>query len=140
MINTNRNHDDWLSTIKWDANGLIPAIAQDASTDQILMMAWMNKAALQQTVEVGEAVYWSRSRQKLWHKGEQSGHTQQVHSIFLDCDSDVIILKVTQQGGIACHTGRLSCFYRQLDTSQKAPQWQTVAPVLQDPEVIYSKK
>ncbi|MGI0118760.1 phosphoribosyl-AMP cyclohydrolase [Zooshikella sp. RANM57] len=136
----NREQNDWLNDLKWDANGLIPAIAQDAATDQILMMAWMNKTALQQTVATGEAVYWSRSRQKLWHKGEQSGHTQQIHSIFLDCDSDVIILKVTQQGGIACHTGRFSCFYRQLDTSQKEPEWQIVTPVLQDPETIYSKK
>ena len=124
---------NWLDEIHWDDNGLIPAIAQDAETGRILMMAWMNRESLALTAEKGEAVYWSRSRQQLWHKGETSGHTQKVLEIRLDCDEDVIVLQVEQLGGIACHTGRESCFYRVL----KDQSWQTVDPVLKDPAAIY---
>lgn len=123
----------WMDSIKWDADGLVPAIAQDYKTGRVLMVAWMNRAALAETAQRGEVVYWSRSRQKLWHKGEESGHVQRVHEIRLDCDADVIVLQVEQQGGIACHTGRESCFYRVL----KNGEWQTVDPVLKDPSHIY---
>lgn len=125
---------DYLDDIQWDANGLIPAVAQDHRSGRVLMMAWMNRESLQQTVDCGEAVYWSRSRQRLWHKGESSGHVQKVHEIRLDCDADVLILSVEQGGGIACHTGRESCFYRIL----RDGQWQSVDPVLKNPEEIYS--
>ena len=125
----------WLDEIHWDDNGLIPAIAQDAHTGRILMMAWMNRESLALTAEKGEAVYWSRSRQQLWHKGETSGHTQKVLEIRLDCDDDVLVLQVEQLGGIACHTGRESCFYRVF----KDQSWQTVDPVLKDPAAIYHK-
>lgn len=108
----------WLDELKWDEQGLIPAIAQDDQSGAVLMVAWMNRDALAKTVETGEAVYWSRSRKKLWHKGESSGHTQQISDIRTDCDADVILLKVRQAGGIACHTGRYSCFYRQLQGKQ----------------------
>lgn len=124
----------WLEAVRWNSDGLIPAIAQDAKTGRILMMAWMNKESLQLTAQLQQAVYWSRSRNKLWHKGESSGHTQQVHEIRLDCDEDVVVLQVEQIGGIACHTGRHSCFYRVL----KDEQWQIVEPVLKDPSEIYS--
>lgn len=124
----------YLDEIKWTADGLIPAIAQDAASGRVLMMAWMNAQALELTVQTGRAVYWSRSRQKLWHKGESSGHEQHVKDIQLDCDADVIILQVEQRGGIACHTGRESCFYRSL----RDGQWQPVEPVLRDPKEIYS--
>lgn len=127
----------WLTTINFNADGLIPAIAQDQQSGRILMMAWMNAEALQLTAQTQTAVYFSRSRAKLWHKGESSGHTQQVHDIRLDCDADVIILSVTQIGGIACHTGRESCFYQRLDLSGQAPTWQTVDKVLKDPADIY---
>ncbi len=123
----------WMDSIKWDADGLVPAIAQDHKTGRVLMVAWMNRAALAETAQRGEVVYWSRSRQKLWHKGEESGNVQRVHEIRLDCDADVIVLQVEQQGGIACHTGRESCFYRVL----KNGEWQTVDPVLKDPSHIY---
>lgn len=123
----------WLDAINWNSHGLVPAIAQEASTGRILMMAWMNREALQLTAQLNQAVYWSRSRNKLWHKGESSGHTQQVREIRLDCDEDVIILQVEQIGGIACHTGRHSCFYRKLENGQ----WQVVEPVLKDPSEIY---
>ena len=123
----------WLDNIRWDADGLVPAIAQDHQTGRVLMVAWMNREALAQTAQRNEAVYWSRSRQKLWHKGEESGHTQRVHEIRLDCDADVIVLQVEQRGGIACHTGRESCFYRVL----KDGEWQTVDAVLKDPAQIY---
>lgn len=124
----------WIDAINWNSDGLVPAIAQDAKTGRILMMAWMNRESLQLTAQLQQAVYWSRSRQKLWHKGESSGHIQQVHEIRLDCDEDVIILQVEQISGIACHTGRHSCFYRVL----KDGQWQIVEPVLKDPSEIYS--
>ena len=130
---------NWLDQIKWDAQGLVPAIAQEAATGDVLMFAWMDREALAQTAELGRAVYFSRSRGKLWFKGEESGHVQQVHEIRLDCDNDVVLLQVTQAGsapgepGIACHTGRHSCFYQQL----QGDAWQTVEPVLKDPQTIY---
>lgn len=124
---------NWLDAVNWNSDGLVPAIAQDAQTGRILMMAWMNRESLQLSAELGEAVYWSRSRGKLWHKGETSGHIQKLHEIRLDCDEDVIVLQVEQLGGIACHTGRESCFYRIL----KDGTWQTVDPVIKDPAEIY---
>lgn len=127
------NPADWITDVAWNADGLVPVIAQNAHTGRILMFAWMNPAALAQTVASREAVYYSRSRQKLWHKGEESGHIQQVKSIHLDCDGDVILLEIEQVGGIACHTGRESCFYRQLIDGQ----WQTTDPVLKSPDEIY---
>ncbi len=126
---------NWLDEIHFDEKGLVPAITQDASSGKILMMAWMNRESLQLTAEKMEAVYWSRSRKKLWHKGEESGHVQKVVDIRFDCDEDVILLKVQQQGGIACHTGRESCFYRQL----QGGQWVEVESVIKDPKQIYSK-
>jgi len=125
----------WLDELRWTEDGLIPAIAQQADSGKILMFAWMNREALRLTAAEGYAVYWSRSRNKLWRKGEESGHQQKVLGIYLDCDEDVILIKIEQQGGIACHTGRESCFYRQL----QGEQWQTVEPVLKDPEAIYRK-
>jgi phosphoribosyl-AMP cyclohydrolase len=125
----------WLKKVKWDENGLVPVIAQEASSGDILMFAWMNRDALARTAELGEAVYWSRSRKKLWHKGEESGHVQKVLEMRLDCDEDVVLLKVEQAGGIACHTGRHSCFFQKFDGAD----WQSVEPVLQDPETIYTK-
>lgn len=127
----------WLAAIKFNDDGLIPAIAQDHKSGRILMMAWMNAEALQLTAQTQTAVYFSRSRAKLWHKGESSGHTQTVHDIRLDCDADVIVLSVTQAGGIACHTGRESCFYQRLDLSGQTPEWQTVDKVLKNPADIY---
>ncbi len=123
----------WLNQVKWDEQGLVPAIAQDAQTGEVLMFAWMNREALEKTAKIGEAVYWSRSRRKLWHKGEESGHTQKVLEIRTDCDSDVVLLKIEQTGGIACHTGRRSCFFNKLDKSS----WLEVEPVLKDPKEIY---
>lgn len=127
----------WLAAVKFDDNGLIPAIAQDANQGTVLMVAWMNADALSETLRTGRAVYWSRSRQKLWRKGEESGHVQHVHEIRLDCDADVILLSVTQEGGIACHTGRQSCFYQRLEGQGNDSQWVSVDPVLKDPEMIY---
>lgn len=127
---------DFLDAVKWDAQGLVPAIAQEQSSGDVLMMAWMNREALARTAELGEAVYWSRSRSRLWHKGEESGHVQQVHEIRLDCDNDVVLLKVTQRGhdpSIACHTGRHACFFQRLE----AGRWRAVEPVLKDPGTIY---
>lgn len=124
---------DWLDAIRWTEEGLVPAIAQDADTGDILMMAWMNRESLRLTAEEGHAVYWSRSRGKLWRKGETSGHQQVIRDIRLDCDEDVILLKVEQKGGIACHTGRRSCFYRTL----KDGQWVSVDPVIKNPGTIY---
>ncbi|WP_201597318.1 bifunctional phosphoribosyl-AMP cyclohydrolase/phosphoribosyl-ATP diphosphatase HisIE [Psychrobacter fulvigenes] len=128
----------WLATVNFNTDGLIPAIAQDHQSGRILMMAWMNAEALQLTAQTQTAVYFSRSRNKLWHKGESSGHTQQVHDIRIDCDTDVIVLSVTQVGGIACHTGRESCFYQRLDLTGAEPVWQTVDAVLKDPADIYN--
>ncbi|HLS21722.1 MAG TPA: phosphoribosyl-AMP cyclohydrolase [Paenalcaligenes sp.] len=130
----------WLKEVKFDAQGLIPAIAQDHQTGKVLMVAWMNEQALQHTVAQGKATYWSRSRQALWHKGEESGHEQIVHDIRLDCDGDVLLLSVEQKGGIACHTGRYSCFYQQLQTTDNGLQWQATEPVLKDPAIIYGNK
>ena len=127
----------WLTAVNFNADGLIPAIAQDHKSGRILMMAWMNAESLQLTAQTQTAVYFSRSRAKLWHKGESSGHTQRVHDIRLDCDADVIVLSVTQAGGIACHTGRESCFYQRLDLSGQTPEWHTVDKVLKDPAEIY---
>ena len=127
---------DWLAEVKWDAQGLVPVIAQERSTGDVLMFAWMNREALQKTAELGRAVYFSRSRGKLWFKGEESGHVQEVHDIRIDCDQDVILLSVTQRGhepGIACHTGRHSCFYSVLRNGK----WQANEPVLKDPGSIY---
>ena len=124
---------DWLAEVKWTQEGLVPAIAQDVENGKVLMMAWMNEEALRLTCETKEAIYYSRSRNKLWHKGETSGHIQKVHEVRLDCDADVIVLKVEQIGGIACHTGRESCFYRVYQDNQ----WQSVDPVLKDPNDIY---
>jgi len=132
----NLDNLDWLEAIRWTADGLVPAIAQDAATGDILMMAWMNRESLRLTAEEGQAVYWSRSRSKLWRKGESSGHQQVITDIRLDCDEDVILLKVEQKGGIACHTGRRSCFYRSL----KDGQWASVDPVIKDPDAIYGTK
>jgi phosphoribosyl-AMP cyclohydrolase len=128
--------DNWLNKINWSADGLVPAIAQDAETGRVLMVAWMDRDALKRTADLGEAVYWSRSRKKLWHKGEESGHVQRVKEIRLDCDEDVILLQIEQQGDIACHTGRQSCFFSRLEHGQ----WVVTDPVLKDPEEIYKKK
>ncbi|UTF59541.1 phosphoribosyl-AMP cyclohydrolase [Gilvimarinus sp. DA14] len=130
---TQASESDWLDAVKWDADGLVPAIAQDHKTGRILMMAWMNREALALTAKEGRAVYWSRSRGKLWRKGESSGHVQTLHEMRLDCDADVIVLQVEQLGGIACHTGRESCFYR----TYKDGAWHTVDPVIKDPSEIY---
>lgn len=126
----------WLDDIRWTEDGLCPVIAQQADTGKILMFAWMNRESLALTVSEGYAVYWSRSRNRLWRKGEESGHRQKVTGLFLDCDEDVILLKIDQEGGIACHTGRESCFYRRLIDGQ----WRTIEPVLKDPKAIYTKK
>ena len=129
---------NWLDQIKWDAQGLVPVIAQEAGSGDVLMFAWMDREALAKTAELGRAVYYSRSRGKLWFKGEESGHVQTVHQIRMDCDNDVLLLRVTQTGhdpGIACHTGRHSCFFQRLEGGQ----WLTVEPVVKDPEQIYRK-
>ena len=126
----------WLDAVHWDPQGLVPVIAQEQGTGDVLMVAWMNREALALTAARGQAVYWSRSRGRLWHKGEESGHVQTVHEMRLDCDGDVVLLRVTQQGhepGIACHTGRHSCFFQRFQDGQ----WATVEPVLKDPELIY---
>jgi len=126
---------DWLDELQWTEDGLIPAIAQDAETGEVLMFAWMNRESLRLTFEEGRAVYWSRSRGRLWRKGEESGHVQQVREIRTDCDRDVILLKVQQVGGIACHTGRRGCFFHRLEDGR----WVAVEPVLKDPGTIYGK-
>jgi phosphoribosyl-AMP cyclohydrolase len=123
----------WLDAVRWDAAGLVTAIAQEIGTDRILMVAWMNREALAETARTGRACYWSRSRGRLWRKGEESGHAQAVGEIRLDCDGDVVLLKVEQAGGIACHTGRHSCFFSRLEGGR----WVVVDPVLRDPEHIY---
>ena len=125
----------WLDAIKWDANGLVPVIAQAHDSGHVLMFAWMNREALQLTNDNKKAVYWSRSRNKLWRKGEESGHTQIVHEIRLDCDEDVVLLKVEQMGDIACHTGRHSCFFQKLENKQ----WVTDQPVIKNPSEIYTE-
>lgn len=125
----------WLDAVRWGPDGLVPAIAQDAASGRVLMVAWMNRAALETTARTGQAVYWSRSRARLWHKGEESGHTQTVRGIRLDCDEDVILLEVEQAGAISCHTGRVSCFYRRLE----GDQWVVTDAVVKDPAQIYSQ-
>ena len=127
--------DIWLNKVKWSDDGLVPVIAQDATNGTVLMMAWMNRDALRLTAEKGEAVYWSRSRKKLWHKGEESGHVQKVRELRLDCDEDVILLSVEQVGGIACHTGRHNCFFQKYADGK----WVVTDPVIKDPKDIYHK-
>ena len=124
---------DWLDEIKWDSDGLVPAIAQDHKTGRVLMMAWMNREALGLTVAEKRAIYWSRSRNRLWRKGEESGHVQHLHELRVDCDADVVVMQVEQVGDIACHTGRQSCFYRVYDNAG----WKVVDPVVKDPDAIY---
>jgi phosphoribosyl-AMP cyclohydrolase len=128
-------NDNWLNKVNWGEDGLVPAVTQEASSGRVLTVAWMNREALQQTVETGEVHYWSRSRKKLWHKGEESGHVQKVKSVRLDCDEDVVLIEVEQIGGIACHTGRHSCFFNRLENGN----WVAVEPVLKDPKEIYRK-
>ena len=128
--------EQWLDEIKWSQDGLVPAIAQDADSGDVLMLAWMNREALQCTVQEGRAVYWSRSRNRLWRKGEESGHVQVIRDVRLDCDNDVVLLAVEQKGGITCHTGRRRCFYKQLSESR----WLEVEPVIKDPAGIYGGK
>ena len=127
--------DLWLNKVNWSAEGLVPVIAQESGTGKVLMFAWMNRDALKRTVETGQAHYWSRSRKKLWRKGEESGHQQNVKEIRLDCDEDVVLLMVEQLGGIACHTGRHNCFFQKLD----GDEWVVTDPVLRAPEEIYGK-
>lgn len=127
---------DWLEELHWDGQGLMPVVTQDAASGRVLTVAWMNREALAMTADRGEAVYWSRSRKRLWHKGEESGHVQKVHEIRLDCDADVLLLRVEQVGGIACHTGRESCFFQRLENGR----WMSTDPVLKDPILIYGKK
>lgn len=125
----------WLDEIKWTDDGLVPVIAQDHGSGKVMMFAWMNRESLKETAESGKAVYWSRSRQQLWRKGESSGHEQVVKGLYLDCDADVILMEIEQKGGIACHTGRRSCFYRKFENDQ----WQEAEPVVKDPAEIYGK-
>ncbi len=128
--------ENWLDTVKWDDDGLVPAIAQDSGDGRVLMVAWMNRDALRLSAQDGYAVYWSRSRRKLWHKGEESGNRQSIKEIRLDCDNDVIILQIEQIGGVACHTGRRSCFFQRLEDGE----WKTVEPVLKDPAELYGRR
>lgn len=128
---------NWIDDVVFDADGLVPAIAQDWQSGRILMVAWMTREALEETAETGRAVYWSRSRKRLWRKGEESGNTQRVNSLRLDCDGDVILLTVEQKGGVACHTGRESCFFRELTGDAPALQWRVTDEVLKDPESMY---
>ena len=128
------NNDNWLDAVKWTADGLVPAIAQEEGTGRVLMVAWMNRDALSETARTQRGVYWSRSRRKLWRKGEESGNVQAISEIRLDCDNDVILLQIEQIGGIACHTGRASCFYQRLD----ADGWHSIDPVLKDPGEMYA--
>ena len=127
--------DAWLNKINWSDDGLVPVIAQEEGSGKVLMVAWMNREAVRLTVETGHAVYWSRSRKKLWHKGEESGHMQVVKALYLDCDEDVLLLTVEQIGGIACHTGRHHCFFKKLENKQ----WNVVNPIIKDPKKIYNK-
>ncbi|KVE36042.1 MULTISPECIES: phosphoribosyl-AMP cyclohydrolase [Burkholderia] len=136
-MNDERKPGGWLDKVRWDGNGLVPVIAQDAATGDVLMFAWMNREALAKTVETKRAVYFSRSRQRLWFKGEESGHVQHVREVRLDCDEDVVLLKVEQVAGIACHTGRRSCFFQKFDGTVDGGEWIAVDPVLKDPEQIY---
>ncbi len=124
---------NWIDKVKWNADGLVPVIAQDAESGKVLMLAWMNRESLQLSASTGEAVYWSRSRSRLWKKGEESGHVQRIRALRLDCDEDAILMQIEQVGGIACHTGRRSCFFHEL----KSEKWRDVEPVLKDPREIY---
>ncbi|MDO8314331.1 MAG: phosphoribosyl-AMP cyclohydrolase [Rugosibacter sp.] len=133
LLDAFANETSWLEVVKWDAQGLVPAIAQEVSGGEVLMLAWMNREALSLTVAEGRAIYWSRSRNRLWRKGEESGHVQWVKEIRLDCDNDAVLLKVEQVSGMACHTGRKSCFFQRFESGI----WQTVDPVLKAPEAIY---
>ena len=135
MTDKSAGGGSWLDQVRWDGNGLVPAIAQEASSGKVLTLAWMNREALRKTVETGQAVYWSRSRTRLWHKGEESGHVQKVLEIRMDCDADVVLLSVEQAGGIACHTGRLSCFFQKYADGK----WVVTDPVIRDPQEIYRK-
>ncbi|KMY86535.1 Phosphoribosyl-AMP cyclohydrolase [Candidatus Paraburkholderia calva] len=128
---------NWLDKVNWDANGLVPVIAQEHTTNDVLMFAWMNREALEKTIELKRAVYFSRSRQRLWFKGEESRHVQHVHEVRLDCDEDVVLLKVEQVSGIACHTGCHSCFFQKFEGTVDSGEWVAVDPVLKDPESIY---
>jgi len=130
--------ETWLDQVDWNSDGLVPVVAREHGTGAVLSLAWMNREALRLTVEEGRAVYWSRSRGKLWRKGEESGHVQHIHDIRLDCDNDAILLIVEQEGGIACHTGRQSCFFQQLD--ERAGQWRAADPLLKDPVRIYRNR
>jgi len=130
------NSQPWLDALKWDGDGMIPAIAQDGASGRVVMFAWMNRESLQETLRCGYAVYWSRSRQRLWRKGEESGFVQRIKSIRTDCDGDVLLLDIEQEGGIACHTGRQSCFFNEL----RGERWEPVDPVLKDPRDIYSSR
>ncbi|AFJ03121.1 Phosphoribosyl-AMP cyclohydrolase [Methylophaga frappieri] len=125
---------DWIDQVKWNSDGLVPVVTQEFESKQVLTLAWMNRQALKLTAETGHAVYWSRSRQQIWHKGEQSGHQQRIKSIRIDCDHDAVLLEVEQLGGIACHTGREHCFFLRLEDEQ----WQPTEPVLKDPGEIYA--
>jgi phosphoribosyl-AMP cyclohydrolase len=129
----NDGTDDWLDAVRWNADGLVPAVAQDAGSGELLMLAWMNRDALRRTADTGRAVYWSRSRGALWQKGEQSGHYQLVREVRLDCDNDTVLLSVEQIGGIACHTGRRSCFFQRLEKGR----WRVIEPRVKDPGEIY---
>lgn len=128
--------DEWLDTVKWNTEGLVPVITQEANTGKVLTLAWMNRAALQATAVEGRAVYWSRSRARLWRKGEESGHVQKIREIRMDCDNDAVLLLVEQQGGIACHTGRERCFFQRLDQDR----WVTIEPILKNPQEMYGNK
>ena len=139
LITAFKMNDHWLNKINWAHDGLVPAVTQDAASGRVLTVAWMDRAALKKTVETGEAHYWSRSRKKQWHKGEESGHVQKVKSIRLDCDADVVLLQVEQVGGIACHTGRESCFFYRFEADATGGQWVATDPVLKDPQDIYRK-
>jgi phosphoribosyl-AMP cyclohydrolase len=130
-----REPQSWLDEVPWNEHDLVAVVTQDHSSGRVLTLAWMNRAALEETVRRGEAVYWSRSRKKLWRKGEESGHAQKVREVRIDCDADAVLLKVDQVGGIACHTGRESCFFRKLEKGK----WVTIDPVLKDPSLIYKK-
>ena len=135
MLNHESMPDNWLNKVNWSNDGLVPVVTQEASSNSVLMVAWMDRDALKLTVETGEAVYWSRSRKKLWRKGEESGHIQKVKEIYLDCDKDVLLLTVEQVGGIACHTGRHNCFFNKLENEQ----WVVIASEIKDPQEIYRK-
>lgn len=137
MTDTTATYPDWVEQLAWNADGLVPVVTQEAGSGRLLTQAWMNREALLQTVQQGRAIYWSRSRQKLWRKGEQSGHVQKLQEIRLDCDNDSLLLVVEQVGGIACHTGRHSCYFQRLEGDNGQRRWQAADPVLKDPAEMY---